>query len=159
MNRSESRWRWNVQRTLILVSLLYLVNASIGTVIAIQENLPSVTLFKNGLPAQEDFLIGFGTALSPPLFFCIMAALLVIMTLQPKRLGEIGVTGLAILGMLFTIGAFAETITYQVLNPATFDLPKALVVVAEIVLPLAVIVLGGWELVRRRQARLHLVGK
>jgi len=127
--------------------------------IAIQENLPSVTLIKSGLPALEDFLIGFGTALSPPLFLCIAAAVLIIMTFQPKRLGEIGVTGLVILGALYTIGAFAETITYRVLNSATSDLPKALVVVAEIVLPLAMIVLGGWELVRRRQARLHLVGK
>jgi hypothetical protein len=159
MEKSRSRWRSNAQKILIVVSLLYLVNASIGTTIAIQDNLPSVTLFKSGLPALEDFLFGFGTALSPPLFLCIAVVVCIILAFQPERPGNIGITGLVILGVLYTIGAFAETITYRVLNPATFDLPKALVVIVEIVLPLAMIGLGGWVLMRRRQADLHQMGK
>ncbi len=150
MEKSRSKRRSNVQKTLIVVSLLYLVNASIGTTIAIQDNLPSVTLFKSGLPALEDFLFGFGTALSPPLFLCIAAVVCIILTFQSERPVEIGITGLVILAVFYTIGAFAETITYRVLNPATFDLPKALVVIVEIVLPLAMIGLGVWELLRRR---------
>jgi uncharacterized integral membrane protein len=69
---------------------------------------------------------------------------------------SLGVAGLIILSMFFIAGTFAETITYRVFAPATFDLPKALVVVAHIVLSLLMIGLGSWELAQKRQASPHL---
>ena len=156
MNVNNPKQKLNAQKSLIIVSIVYLVNTSIGTTIAIHENLPSVTLVKSGLPAWEDFLVGFGTALSAPLVLCLALVVCIILALQAKRLGTIGVAGLVILSVFFIVGTFAETITYRVLAPATFDLPKALVVVAHIVLSLLMIGLGSWELARKRQASPHL---
>jgi hypothetical protein len=91
----------NARRKLVVVSCLYLINASFGVLIAILYNLPSVTLFKSGKPALEDFLTGYGTALSPPLFLCIVAIVLIILSFRPNRLGTFAMLGLLLLGVLF----------------------------------------------------------
>ncbi len=153
MHTSRPQPKLNAKMGLIVTSILSLINAGIGTVIAVKENLPSVTpVFTTGKPALEDFLTGNGTALSPPLYLCIVALLLIVLAFQPKRLGMIGVVGLTILGVIFLLGEFAETNTYRVLNPVTFDLPVALVTLIEIVLALLMIAFGGVEIVQQRQA-------
>ena len=151
MNENTPSGKLNARRSLILISILYLVNAAIGTLLAVQGNLPSEFFGKDGKPALEDFLIGNGTALSPPLYLCIVAILLIVLAFQLRRLGTFGTMGLVILGVGFVIGALGEPITYKVLNPVTFDLPKALIVMVEIVLPLLMITFGAIELVNRRQ--------
>jgi len=140
----------NARKALILVSILYLLNATIGTLLAVQANLPAEFFGKDGKPALEDFLVGNGTALSAPLYFCIILVIFIILAFQPHRLGTLGSLGLTILGICFIIGALGEPITYKVLNPATFDLLKALVVVIEIVLPLLMVTFGTIELVNRK---------
>ena len=140
----------NTRKALILVSILYLLNAIIGTLLAVQANLPAEFFGKDGKPALEDFLIGNGTALSAPLYLCIILLLFIILAFQPGRLGTLGIVGLTILGICFIVGALGEPITYKVLNPATFDLPKALVVLVEIVLPLLMVTFGTIELVNRK---------
>ncbi len=155
MNTSRPKTKLNAKTGLIVTSILSLVNAGVGTVIAVKENLPSVTLVftaTTGKPALEDFLTGNGTALSPPLYLCIIALLLILLALQSKRPGMVGVVGLTILGVIFLLGEFAETSTYRVLNPVTFHLSVALVTLAAIVLALLMIVFGGVEIVQRRQA-------
>jgi hypothetical protein len=153
MNTNRPKTKLNAKMGLIVTSILSLVNAGVGTVIAVKENLPSVTLvFTTGKPALEDFLTGNGTALSPPLYLCIIALLLILLALQSKRPGMVGVVGLTILGVIFLLGEFAETSTYRVLNPVTFHLSEALVTLAAIVLALLMIVFGGVEIVQRRQA-------
>src|SRR5258708_12797297 len=101
MNDNSSKQKLNAQKSLIIVSIVYLVNTSIGTTIAIHENLPSVTLVRSGLPAWEDFLVGFGTALSAPLVLCLATVVCIILALQTKRLGTIGTPGLVILTVFF----------------------------------------------------------
>ena len=153
MHMNRPKPKWNAKMGLVATSILFLVNAGVGTVIAVKENLPSVTLvFTTGKPALEDFLTGNGTALSPPLYLCIVALLLILLAFQSKRPGMVGVIGLTILGVIFLLGEFAETSTYRVLNQVTFDLPVALVTLAAIVLALLIIVFGGVEIVHRRQA-------
>ena len=152
MSDNRPRAKLNAQKSLILISILYLVNAVIGTLLAVQANLPAEFFGKDGKPALEDFLIGNGTALSAPLYLCIILVLFIILAFQPRRLGTFGTVGLTILGVFFIVGALGEPITYKVLNPATFDLPKALVVVIEIVLPLLMVTFGIIELVNRRHA-------
>ena len=138
---------------LIVISNLSLVNAVIGTVIAVKQNLPSVTpILTTGKPALEDFLTGNGTALSPPLYLCIITLLLIILAFQPKWPGTIGVVGLTILGLIFMIGEFVETNTYRVLNPITFNLPVALDVLTEIILALLMITFGVITIIQERQA-------
>lgn len=153
MHTSRPQPKWNAKMGLVVTSILSLVNAGAGTVIAVKENLTSVTLvYTTGKPALEDFLTGNGTALSPPLYLCIVALLLIVLAFLPKRPGMIGVVGLTILGVIFLLGAFAETSTYRVLNPVAFDLPVALVTLTEIVLALLMIVFGGVEIIHQRQA-------
>ena len=153
MQTSRPTTKLNAKMGLIVTSILSLVNAGVGTVIAVKENLPSVTLvFTTGKPALEDFLTGNGTALSPPLYLCIIALVLIVLAFQSKRRGMIGVVGLTILGVIFLLGELAETSTYRALNPATFDLPVALLTLTAIVLALLMMVFGVLEIVQRRQA-------
>ncbi len=137
---------------LIVTSILSLVNAGVGTVIAVKQNLPSVTpILTTGKPALEDFLTGNGTALSPPLYLCIITLLLIVLAFLPKWQGMVGVVGLTILGGIFLLGELVETNTYRVLNPVTFNLPVALVVLTEIVLALLMIAFGVVAIVQQRK--------
>ena len=153
MYTSKSQSKLNAKMGLIVVSILSLVNAGIGTVIAVKQNLPSVTpVLTTGKPALEDFLTGNGTALSPPLYLCIITLLLIILAFQPKWPGKVGVVGLTILGLIFLIGEFTETNTYRVLYPTTFNLPVALDVLTEIILALLMITFGVITIIQERQA-------
>src|SRR5438309_5401675 len=152
MHMSTLKPKRNARMGLVITSILSLVNAGVGTVLAVKENLPSVTpVLTTGKPALEDFLTGNGTALSPPLYLCIITLLLILLAFQPKWPGMVGVVGLTILGVIFLLGEFVETNTYRVLNPVTFDLPIALVVLIEIVLALLMIAFGVVTIVQRRQ--------
>ena len=102
--------------------------------------------------SNEDFLTGNGTALSPPLYLCIITLLLIILAFQPKLPGKIGVVGLTILGFIFLLGEFVETNTYRVLNPATFNMPVALDVLMEIFLALLMITFGIITIMHEKQA-------
>jgi hypothetical protein len=153
MNTSRSQPKLNAKMGLIVTSILSLVNAAIGTVIAVKQNIPSVTpILTTGKQPLEDFLIGNGTALSPPLYLCIATLLLIILAFQTKWPGKVGVVGLTILGLIFLIGEFIETNTYRVLNPTTFNLPVALDVLIEVVLALLMITFGVLTIIQERQA-------
>jgi hypothetical protein len=155
MNTSRPITKLNAKTGLVVTSILYLVNAGVGTVIAVKENLPSMTFITSGKPALEDFLTGNGTALSPPLYLCLIVVVLLILAWQPKRLGMIGAVGLTILGVLFLPAILVERLTSQLLHLLTVDLPVALVQLADIVLPLLMIAFGGAEIVHRRHAHRH----
>ena len=153
MYTSRSQPKLNAKMGLIIIAIFSLVNAAIGTTLAVKENLPSVTpILTTGKPALEDFLIGNGTALSPPLYLCIITLVLIILAFQPKWPGKIGVVGLTILGFIFLLGEFVETNTYQVLIPVTFNVPVALDVVVEIILALLMIAFGIITIIQERHA-------
>lgn len=152
MNTNRPITKLNAKMGLVVTSILYLVNAGVGTVIAVKENLPSMTFITSGKPALEDFLTGNGTALSPPLYLCLIVILLLILACLPKRLGMIGVVGLTILGVLFLPAILVERLTSQLIHLLTVDLPVALVQLADIVLPLLMIAFGAVEILKRRQA-------
>jgi hypothetical protein len=153
MYTSRSQPKLSTKMGLIIIAILSLVNAAIGTTIAVKENLPSVTpILTTGKPALEDFLTGNGTALSPPLYLCIITLLLIILAFQPKLPGKMGVVGLTILGFIFLLGEFIETNTYRVLNPVTFNVPVALDVLMEIILALLMITFGIITIMHETQA-------
>lgn len=138
-------------RKLLITAVAYLINTAIGTAVAIRENLPAEFAGRRtGKDARSDFIIGMGTALSPPLIACLIHALFVLLTLRPRRLQTIGITGLTLNGTFFTIGMCGEPITYKVLNPRTFDPAKTIIVAANLILPLLTSILGLQELARRR---------
>ena len=153
MSVVSSQPKLNARISLIIASILYLFIAIIGTLIAVRENLPSRTFipaFITGKPALEDFLTGNGTALSPPLYLCLVEVVLVVTACLPNRLAMVGIVGLTILGAIFLFGILIERLTYQALNPATFDSHLVLVELLAIILPLLMIVFGGMEIAHRK---------
>jgi hypothetical protein len=152
MYRNASQSKLNAKMCLIIISLFSLVNAAIGTIIAVKQNLPSVTpILTTGKPAFEDFLTGNGTALSPPLYLCIITLLLIILAFLPNWPGKIGIIGLTILGFMFLLGELVERNTYRVLNPSTFNVPVAIDVLVEIILALLMITFGILTIMQERQ--------
>ncbi len=155
MNIVKTQPKLNARISLIIASILYLLIAVIGTLIAVRENLPSRTFipaFITGKPALQDFLTGNGTALSPPLYLCLVAGLLVVVACLPNRLAMVGIVGLTILGTIYLFGILIERLTYRVLNPATFDFSIAPLELLAIVLPLLMIVFGGMEIAYRKSS-------
>jgi hypothetical protein len=64
-------------KRLVLSSILYLICASIGAVVAIVLNLPAqFGGSSSGLPVVQDFIYGMGTALGPSLWWMVPHALL-----------------------------------------------------------------------------------
>jgi hypothetical protein len=96
----------------LLVSL-YLLNAGIGTVVAVARKLPY--LFGGpGDPATVaiDFPTK-GTALSPPLTAMFLLAALTLLVLRKDRWGLVGVAAVCILAVPLTIGGVMEPIVWE----------------------------------------------
>jgi hypothetical protein len=66
-------------------------------------------------------------------------------------MGERGVLGLTVLGLITCIGALGEPINQRVFNLATFDLVKAVIMAGMILIPLVIVVFGLMEWMRRRR--------
>lgn len=145
-------------KRLITSSVLYMVIALIGAVIAIIENRPAnAGGFSTGLPVMQDFLYGNGTAMSPPLYMLVAQTIFTILAPRRDRWGTFGVGGLTIAGLLFGIGALVEPILSEIFNPATFDLPKAAIEAGLIIVPLVMMVFGVREWRRRKSHNLFPV--
>jgi hypothetical protein len=132
-------------RGLVFSSVFYLISASIGTALAIREYLPArFGCILSGDDVVKDFLI-FGTALSPPLVLLVSQFALTVCVLKRGAVGTVGVIGLTVLGACYTIGQFGEPILIQSFNSATFDLVRAVVLVANIIFSLMMVVFGAME--------------
>ena len=138
-------------KRLLASSVLYMAFALIAAVVAISTNrLAAPGGASSGLPVVEDFLVGRGTAMSPPLYWLIAQAILTVLATKPQRRGTVGVAGLAIFGLLSGIGALMEPLVLEIFNPATFDLLAAVLEIGIIVLPFVMMVFGIREWQRRR---------
>ena len=80
-------------------------------------------------------------------------ALFTVLSARGGTTGKIGAAGLVLLGSGGTIGMLAETITYRVLSPKTFDPDKASIVSAAVVLFPLMVILGARRLSALRSAR------
>jgi NAD(P)-dependent dehydrogenase (short-subunit alcohol dehydrogenase family) len=140
-------------KRLVQSSILYLIWASIGAIEAIILNLPAqFGGSTSGLPVVQDFLYGSGTALSPPLLqWMVPQALLTWLAWnQTNRRSTWGVIGLTFFGALLFIGALGEPITYEVLNPVTFNPLLAVIQAGMIIIPFVMMVFAIQEWRRRR---------
>jgi len=110
---------------------------------AIDEDLPEEFLGRRSenMP-QEDFVRGTGTALSPGVKMLTVQMVATLLAGRRGVLGKVGAGGLIVLGVASTFGMLGEAITYRVLNPKTFDPPKAIVVISNILFPILMIVFG-----------------
>jgi hypothetical protein len=138
-------------KRLVQSSILYLIWASIATVVAIVLNLPArFGGSTSGLPVVQDFIYGMGTALSPPLCWMVLHAFLTWLAWnQMNRRSTWGVLGLTLFGATEFIGALGEPITYELLNPVTFSL-LAVIQAGMIIIPLVMMVFAIQEWRRRR---------
>jgi hypothetical protein len=142
-------------RLLSSVCGLWLLNSAIGARVAVKEGLPAewVGGLYVGRDASAEFFKGTGTALSPGLPMMVAQALLAVLSTRGGRAGTIGAAGLVVLGAGGTIGMLAETITYRVLAPKTFDPPKAAIGLAAIILAPSMTILSWKRLRALRSAR------
>src|SRR5262245_12888590 len=130
-------------RRLTRTSVVYIVWATAAGIVAIAQNRPAGFAGQaTGLSATNDFLFGIGTALSPPLWWIAIQALLTRWAPRPDRIGRIGIYGLILFGVLECVGALGEPITYTVFAPGTFDPFLAIVQAGMIVLPAIMAVFG-----------------
>ena len=140
---------------LSMVSVLWLLTSAIGVRVAIREDLPGewIAGLYVGKDASAEFFKGGGTALSPGLPMMIVLALFAVLSARGSRAGKAGAAGLTVLGAGGTVGVLAETITYRVLSPRTFDAAKAPMVSAAIALSALMSVLGARRLCALRRDR------
>jgi hypothetical protein len=139
-------------KRLVLSSILYLIWASIGAVVAIVSNLPAqFGGSTSGLPVVQDFIYGMGTSLGPPLWWMVPQALLTWLAWnQMNRRSTWGVIGLTLFGAATFIGALGEPITYELLNPVAFNPLLAVIQAGLIIIPLVMTVFAIGEWRRRR---------
>lgn len=133
---------------LSMICVLWLLNSAIGARVAVKEELPGewVAGLYVGRDASAGFFKGGGTALSPGLPMMVAQALLTALSTRGGRAGKTGALGLILLGAGGTVGVLAETVTYRVLSPRTFDVAKAPIVSAAVVLSPLMAVLSAKRL-------------
>jgi uncharacterized membrane protein YeaQ/YmgE (transglycosylase-associated protein family) len=140
-------------KRLVQSSILYLIWASIGAVVAIVLDRPAqFGGSTSGLPVVQDFIFGMGTAMSPPLLWWLVpqALLTWLAWNQMNRRSTWGVIGLALFGATAFIGALGEPITYELLSPSTFNPLLAIIQAGMIIIPLVMMVFVIQEWRRRR---------
>ena len=133
---------------LTVICVLWLLNSAIGARVAVKEGLPAewVADLYVGRDASAEFFKGGGTALSPGLPMMVVQALFTVLSARGGKAGKSGAVGLTLLGTGGTIGVLAETITYRVLSPKTFDAVKAPIVLSAVVLSPLMTITGARRL-------------
>jgi hypothetical protein len=120
-------------------------NAVAGTIVAVDEGLPGRPFgLATGFAPTTDFLVGLGTALSPPLILLVALAVVVLVAARGVRWGAV-LSALA--GAGFLLGMLAEPVTYRVLSPGGFEATPAAIVALNLVLPM-ILGLSALRLVR-----------
>ena len=139
-------------KRLVQASILSLIWGSIATAVAIVLNLPAqFGGSTSGLPVVQDFIYGMGTALSAPLVWMAAQALLTWLAWnQRNRRSTWGVIGLALFGATTFIGTLGEPITYELLNPVTFNPLLAVIPTGMIIIDSLMMVFAIQEWRRRR---------
>ena len=133
---------------LTVICVLWLLNSAIGARVAVKEGLPAewVADLYAGRDASAEFFKGGGTSLSPGLPMMVVQALFTLLSARGGKAGKSGAVGLTLLGTGGTIGVLAETITYRVLSPKTFDAAKAPIVLSAVVLSPLMTITGARRL-------------
>ena len=140
----EARSKWPVG-----TSIIYLFNASAGAVFAVRDDLRQEPFgIRTGRSAKDDFFFGTGTALSPGLPFLLTQSVATAMATGTGQSRRYGLIGLAIHGIGYTVGALAEPITYERLARPLEKALQTLVVIGNVVWPVAMAVLSIRELQR-----------
>ena len=128
---------------LILSSMLCLISASIGTLLAMRVHLPAnFAGLLHGNDVIQDFLTWRGTALSAPFSMLFIQLVLTIGVLGGGWIERAGVVGLTILGACYTVGQLGEPIVEQAFTALTLNLLPALLIVMNILSSIIMMVFG-----------------
>ena len=139
---------------LLLASLTNLVGNSLGTVVALQQNLSAeLGSVSNRQTVLQDFLGLKGTALSAPFAFLVIQLAMTLLALRPGWWGRLGVAALAFIGLFYTLAQAGEPIVLRQFSPGGFDLVQFLVLSINIASAAAMFVFGikAWRRTRRLQ--------
>lgn len=142
-------------KRLVVASFVNLVSNSLGTVIALQQNLAAeLGSVPNAQDVLQDFLGLKGTALSAPLSFILIQLALTILTLRPGTSGRIGVGGLTFVGLFYTLAQAGEPIVLRQFSPGGFDFAQFIILLVNISSAIAMLILGirTWRTMRASQA-------
>lgn len=142
-------------KRLVVASFVNLVSNSLGTVIALQQNLAAeLGSVPNAQDVLQDFLGLKGTALSAPLSFILIQLALTILTLRPGTPGRIGVGGLTFVGLFYTLAQAGEPIVLRQFSPGGFDFAQFIILLVNISSAIAMLILGirTWRTMRASQA-------
>ncbi len=138
---------------LSIVAFLTIVNSIIGAAIAIDREEPAGWLgISTGLTAQNDFLYGLGTGISPPLWFLILFVAASWAAIWGGRARRLGTAALTLSGLIIVIGQLGEPITYRALSASGFGGAESVVVIGNLVLGAALLTFGARALVADRVA-------
>lgn len=142
-------------RWLVTASITNLLGNSLGTIVALQQNLAADWGGSlNGQNVLQDFLGFKGTALSAPLSFMLVQLVITWLALKPGRLGRIGVGGLTFIGLFYTLAQAGEPILLRQFQPDGFHLFQFAILLVNILSAAAMLVFGiqAWRATRVPQA-------
>jgi len=146
MATSDARWL----RGLVLSSIAAVLLFAVGATVAIHRGWAvEWAPLRTGLPADQDFVFGAGTAMSPPLGGLVAQALLTLAATMRNRWGSGAVLILVLGGLASAYALAAEPITRTLYAEMAAQPLAAMLKTATIVAPLAMSACGILELVRR----------
>jgi hypothetical protein len=91
--------------------------------------------------------------MSPPLYWLIAQAILTALAPRGGLWGIVGISGLIVMGLFFSVFGALEPIVLKIFHPGTFDLLKVIIVTGGIVLAFFMVVFGVLELARRSRSK------
>lgn len=125
------------QLWMLALTFTYLIVSSAGAGVAIGRGLPAewMGLLKSDNEIWVDFLVGGGTALSPPVGSLALIAIAALLSFRADRTGRFAALTLAGLAAFNVIGMLGEPITWRSITPDTFDPMAASISVLMTVVP------------------------
>jgi len=131
-----------LRSTIAWVSGAYLATAVLGTWLSVREDLVGRPFgWAIDMTPLSGFVFGLGTALSAPLVMLLALVAANMRLRQGERAGQRAASWIALLGAGFLAGMLAEPIFWDVFEPGVGPL-KAATVIANVWLPLSLVILG-----------------
>ena len=138
----------------MIASLSNLAGNSLGTFLALRHDLAAALgSVPNSQSVLQDFVGLKGTALSAPLSFIVIQLVLTLLLLRPGLANRIGIGGLALEGLIYTLAQAGEPIVRRQFSPGGFDLAQSIVLLVNIASALAMLIFGvqAWRAKRLAQ--------